>query len=1463
MMKNNLKELKQRALSGDLAALDELRRLGLLSASKAKYKMAPVSYSQRRLWFIDKMEKSPAYNLPAAIILEGKLDISALENAFYSLIRRHEILRTVFVETDGVPFQKILNETSFKLAVSDVSQEENKEQKVKALIDKELNRCFDLSEGPLMTCSLVRTDANKYWMIFNMHHIISDGWSVGVLISELTQFYNSSVKNINAPLENLKVQYSDYVRRQNKLLEDPGSDVHRTYWLEKFSGELPVSDLPSDKPRPVYKTFSGKMHEITIDENLHRKIESFCRQKNASLFMFMLAVVNVLINKYTGKSDIITGTPVSGREQRDLEEQIGFYVNTIPLRNKIESSRNFAAFLEDVKKNCIEAYDHQIYPFDLLIEDLKLERNTGRNPLFETVVSLQEANADKLEFEGLKTTIVENEIPFSKFDLHFNIEESSSVLKISIIYNTDLYTDARIKRAGLHLMEILNNVLLSPDTAITDIEFITAEERERILKVFNNTSASYPKDRTIAELFEETASKYPEKAAVVYKGTPVSYRQLNEWSNFLAEKLRNSCGVKIEEPVAILMERSHYLVASILGVLKAGGAYLPLDTKMPDERLKFILGDVKADLLLADKMTDNINYHSGQVICIDEKFFEDSEGRPDYCSGKTSSNLAYILYTSGSTGTPKGSMIEDRSVIRLVKNTNYINLTDKDRLLSVSSMSFDAVTMDLWGSLLNGGTLYLEDTEDYLDPEKLGRFISEYKLNLMLVPTGLFVRLTEADYQNDLKLFSGIKTLIVGGDRLPYISANRLLELYPGIQLINGYGPTENTTFTTFYNVNSVHLNDIPIGKPVSNTTVYIFNESGNLCPEGVPGELYIGGDGLSRGYVNRPDLNRERFVPNPLNKNEILYRSGDICEWCEDGNIRFIGRNDDQLKIRGFRVETGEIENTAAKFKGIKNTKVLVIQEDEQKELALYYTSDGKIKEDEIRTYLSDILADYMIPKYFVQMDEFPLNNNGKVDTKAFPKPGISKNNRSIKSGPLTITERKLAGIFENILSVGNIPLSSSFFSLGGHSLKAIKAVSAIQKELSVNVSLKEFFAHPDILSLSEIIRGRKREAVGTIPAVTEAEYYELSHAQKRLWVLDKIEKLKSAYNVPLALLINDTLDINALQSAFDSLIFRNESLRTVFIEKEGAPFQKILGSVKNPVKVLDFSSSDDPDQSALAYITGEAQRAFDLQEFPLIRLYLIKIAPEKQLLFINIHHIICDGWSVNVMVSELFTAYSRYINNSDEAAAPAPDIIQYKDYAAWQNRMINSGENNTDRTYWLEKLGGDISVMDVPADFPRPAVKTYIGKSYYYSFPSDLKNGLDKFILEKRSSLFITLNAAIKVLLHKYTGAEDIIIGSPLAGRNHPDLENQIGCFVNTLALRDSIKPDMTFVEFLEGVKKTSVDAYTYQMYPFDKLLDEIKISRDTSHSPLFDIVIVLNNFEFSYKDIFEKAEPYSIPM
>ncbi|MDD2426259.1 MAG: amino acid adenylation domain-containing protein, partial [Bacteroidales bacterium] len=646
----------------------------------------------------------------------------------------------------------------------------------------------------------------------------------------------------------------------------------------------------------------------------------------------------------------------------------------------------------------------------------------------------------------------------------------------------------------------------------------------------------------------------------------------------------------------------------------------------------------------------------------------------------------------------------------------------------------------------------------------------------------------------------------------------------------------------------------------ISGTELFICNDYGNLCPEGIPGELYIGGKQVSIGYLNRPGLNKTSFVRTPW-YNGTLYRSGDIVSLLPDGNIHFIGRNDDQLKIRGFRIELGELESNANQMEGVTNVKALPVAEGGQKELALYFTSVKDISRDEYREFLSKKLPEYLLPKYVVRMDRFPLNKNGKIDSNSFPIPDMQQNKPETLFSPSGKTESTLIKIFKEILDCNTITAKDNFFNLGGHSLKAIRAVSAIRKELKTAITLKEFFSNPDIKSLGEIIKDKKREELGNIPVTEESEYYELSFAQKRLWVLDKIEKLKSTYNIPVAVRVKEEIDIPAMERSYRDLLTKHESLRSVFVQIDGEPRQKAVNDKEAPIILNDFSNTEDPEKGAFVYISSDAERAFDLSGYPLIRFYIIKISPADYVLFLNIHHIICDGWSLGVITEELFGGYQNYLKHSFNPVIPLK--IQYRDYSQWQNNSIKAGSHNSDRDYWLERLGGEISPVEIPADFLRPAVKSYDGDSIYYSFSGDFKKRLDDFNSKRHCSLFMTLNAVLKVLLHRYSGKTDIIIGTPVAGRDHPDLESQVGNYVNMLALRDTLDPDISFARLLEQVKESSAEGFSHQMYPFDKLVEELRLPRDTSRSPLFDIVLVLQNFDIDPSRCFTSAEPYQVPV
>jgi amino acid adenylation domain-containing protein len=882
-----------------------------------------------------------------------------------------------------------------------------------------------------------------------------------------------------------------------------------------------------------------------------------------------------------------------------------------------------------------------------------------------------------------------------------------------------------------------------------------------------------------------------------------------------------------------MLDRSDKLLIAILGVLKSGAAYVPVDADYPKARKAFILQDtaVKSLITQTDYIFD-LDYYSGDVFAIDVQLDGLATSVEAPASVNKPTDLAYVMYTSGSMGKPKGVMVEHRGVVRLVKSSNYVAFTGDETILSTGAVSFDATTFEYWGALLNGGKLVLCSKETLLDEQRLAEEIRDKEADTMWFTAGWLNQLVE----KDITVFDGLKTIVAGGDKLSPHHINALRTAYPGVKMVNGYGPTENTTFSLTYEITGV-VETIPVGKPISNSSAYIIDSSGQLCAVGVVGEICVGGDGLARGYLNNPELTAEKFVAN---SGQRLYKTGDLGRWMADGNIEFIGRKDEQVKIRGFRIELGEIENALLTHPAVDAAVVIVKTTGQEKEIIAYVTGAA----NDLREYLGKSLPAYMIPSYFVKLDELPLTSNGKVDRKNLPAPEeLGLESATTHIAPRNKTEEKLIAIWQEILGKQNISVTANFFEIGGHSLKATRLASQIHKEFEVKIELKELFAITILEQQAQLIEKAQKTLFMAIRPLQEQPHYAVSSSQRRLWVLSRFAEANTAYNVPRVYVFKGDLQIDALQYAFDNLVARHEILRTVFKEdEEGDIRQFIQKEITFSIAQFDLRNEKDAQGKIKTLVQQECNKPFSLSDGPLLRATTYRAANDEWIFCYVIHHIISDGWSMDVIIKELLQFYNAYVHGQPDALQPLP--IQYKDYAAWQQDQLSGVSLGNHKNYWLQQFAGELPVLEFPADKPRPAVKTYHGGAVTRTLPADLANQLNAFAQEQGATLFMSLLAAVNVLLHRYTGQGDIIIGSPIANRQHADLEEQIGYYLNTLALRSRFTGNETFRELLVKVKQVTLDAYEHQVYPFDELVDELKLHRDTSRHPLFDVMVVLQN-------------------
>ncbi|MCP4178736.1 MAG: amino acid adenylation domain-containing protein, partial [bacterium] len=1160
-----------------------------------------------------------------------------------------------------------------------------------------------------------------------------------------------------------------------------------------------------------------------------------CLENKASLFMMLQSLVKVLFHRYTGQTDIILGSPIAGRVHEDLENQIGFYVNTLSLRDSIEGNLTFNEFLESVKKTCTDAFDNQDYPFDSLVEELDIKRDMSRSPLFDVMVVLQNNDEVSVEIEGLNLSPYNTENTISKFDMTFNFSETGEGLFCDIEYNTDIYSEDIIRRMVEHIITLISSVISNPFGKIKDLEIITEDEKNLLLTVYNDTKTDNFPDKSIVDLFEEQVDRIPDNIAVVFENVELTYRELNERANMVGHYLRDNYDIQSNDLIGLFMDKSEKMIISLLGILKSGAAYIPIDRDYPQSRIDYMLEDSKPILVIGEENKDLFIDYS--------KIFDLSCKNKNLKKNTTAEDLAYVIYTSGSTGKPKGTLISNSTVINFFRGIKEkIDFREGKTIVSVTSVSFDIFVTETFLPLSLGQKIILANKEQQQDPFALKELIDNNQVDMIQSTPSRIKMLTLED--SLLETLSRLTEIMVGGEAFPD-TLLKIMNKHCHGKIYNMYGPTESTIWSSLALLNGEK--SVNIGKPIVNTQIYILDQNQKLLPQGVSGELYISGSGLARGYLNRPELTAEKFVDNPFIPGKRMYRTGDLARWLSDGNIKFLGRIDNQVKIRGFRIELEEIENSLVQHDDISFAEVLAKDGiDGDKRLVAYIVSDTELEMTVIRSFLKESLPDYMLPSYFIQIDEFPLTPNGKIDRNALPEPDGLNNSGHEYAAPRNEIEEKLVEIWQEVLNVERISILDEFFDLGGHSLKAVKIITRISKELEIEVSIKEIFVNQTIESLSEIIQSIDKKEYKRIENVGEKDHYELSNAQKRLWVINQNIEENNSYNMPFGYIIRGFFDEEAFKRSYSYIINRHESLRTVIVTVNGEPRQKILEKPNFVVNFIDLRNSINIDDKVKKIADLEISTEFDLENGPLVRFSILRLEEEKSLIFFNMHHIISDGWSMNLFSKEFLIIYNSYRNNNEPVLEELR--IQYKDYSAWQNKLLSSQKFNDQRKYWLDKLSGELPILNLQADKTRPIAQTYNGNSCSITLEESIRTKILLLSKKYNVSLFMLFQTFIKILFYRYTGQEDIIIGSAIAGREHKDLENQIGFFVNMLAIRDNINHSQTFAEVLENIKNSCNEAFDNQSYPFDILVDDLEIRRDISRSPIFDVGLTLQNNESS---------------
>ena len=1456
--------------SSQSSRLDQPSGISSLSDTQTAH---PLSAGQQALWFLHQLApESPAYNIASAVSVRAALDVSALHRAVQALVDRHSMLRTTFSTLDGKPVQHIHSSVRVCFQVEDAST--MSEATLNELLIRESHTPFDLEYGLLLRVKVFRRAPQEHIILLVVHHILVDFWSLSVMTHELGQLYEAEVTGARRNLPSLRLQYADYVHWQREMLSSPAGQALRTYWENKLAGELPALNLPADHPCPPVRTFRGASQSFRVSKELGQRLKRLGQEHGATLYMTLLAAFEVLLHRYTGQEDFMVGSPTVGRPHADLAPLVGYFVNPIVLRANLEGNSTFEQLLGQVRQNVLEAFKHQDYPFPLLVEHLHPERNLSRSPLLQVMFVLQqtppfhEGNLAPFALGETGATMRLGTLPVeslaleqrvAQFDLLLMMAETEDGLAASVQYSTDLFEATTISRLAAHFCTLLEGIAAHPQWPIADLPLLTEADRQQLLRDWNETPAVNLGERCLHEQFEAQAERGPHRIAVVDERNQLTYGELNRRANQLAYHLRRR-GVGPESLVGIMMERSAEMIVGLLGILKAGGAYLPLDPAYPPERLAFMLTDAQAELLLTEQqMLPHMPPHTAQLLCLDTQWeIIAQENAENLCrNGVRPEHPAYVIYTSGSTGQPKGVIVSHANVARLFATTHqWFDFNEQDVSTLFHSYAFDFSVWELWGALVYGGRLIVVPFWLSRSPEAFYELLCREQVTVLNQTPSAFRQLMQAEESVGAGELA-LRVVIFGGEALELQSLRgwfaRHGEEHP--QLVNMYGITETTVHVTYRRLKTAdveHARGSVIGQRLADLQVYILDGQLQPVPVGVGGELYVGGEGLARGYLRRAGLTAERFIPDPFSQGggRRLYKTGDLARYIGEGEIEYLGRIDHQVKVRGFRIELGEIEAVLASHAAVRDS-VVTAREDVpgEKRLVAYVVAEGQAPAaGELRRHLREKLPDYMVPGAFVMLEKMPLTANGKVDRRALPAPEHVATDEQRTTRPHTPVEEMLIGICADVLRVERVGVKDDFFELGGHSLLATQLLARIKDGFGVELPLRTVFEHPAIEQLATSIEAQLSagswQAHPDIVPVRRDGPLPLSYAQQRLWFIQRLEPESAAYNIAAAVRLKGRLNRRALEQMLNEIVRRHEATRTRFIGLDGGAVQKIAAHLELSIAEVDLSRVEAKTRERVAQrlMIEEARRPFDLEQDVLLRMKLLKLSEEEHAALLSMHHIISDGWSIGVLIEEMSALYETFNRGEPSPLDELP--IQYADYAVWQRQLIEGELLDSHAAYWKKQLHDSPAFLKLPTDRPRPAVQSFRGSQQTFELPNDLSEALHTLSGREDVTLFMTLLAAFKTLLYRYSGQTDIVLGTNVANRRSTKTEKLIGFFVNMLVLRSDLSNNPTFEELLRRVREVALDAHAHQDLPFEKLVQELRPERDLSRTLLFQAVFSLQN-------------------
>ncbi|CAM1366294.1 amino acid adenylation domain-containing protein [Tenacibaculum xiamenense] len=1415
----------------------------------------PLSFSQDRLWFLDQFEGTLTYHLPSVIRLEGDLDVTALEQSLKTIIARHEVLRTNLMSVEGIGYQEVVSEENWSLDQVKIT----KEELLKTTLHDYINIPFDLSNHYKLRACLYDLGSNKYVLACVFHHIASDGWSSNILVGEFVELYSSLRLNRKPKLPELTLQYTDYAMWQRTYLEGEVLENQLSYWQEKLKG-VSTLELPKDYARPATQSTRGAYIPFKLNEEVSSSLKAICQEEGVTLFMLMLSAFKVLLSRYSGQDDISVGTPVANRTQSELEGMIGFFVNTLALRSDLSENPSFRQLLNQVKQTTLESYDNQLAPFERVVDRVVKTRDVSTSPLFQVMFVLQNTPASsETEIDGVVLSGFELEKTSSKFDFTMHVSEGDTDIFLGLEYCTDLFSEATINRMLTHYQELLRSIVKDMDRPVKELPIITKEEEAKLLNDFNETFLEYPENESIVEVFESQVRNTPSAIAVSFGEETLTYKELDERSNQLAHYLKTK-DVESNTYIGICMDRSLEMIIGILGVLKSGGAYVPIDSEYPEERIDYMISDASIGLILVSETTSKIFEAREEIsaVSLDSNWSLIAEYPTTRLNEELApSSLAYVIYTSGSTGKPKGVQIEHKSVVSLATSCDYVSLDGNTKWLSTGSISFDATTIEYWGTLLNGGELVLTTSEILLNISSLKELIATKKVTTLWMTASWFHQVVE----EDPSVFKSLQYLLVGGDVVLFAFTNRLKKLYPELTIINGYGPTENTTFSTTYSIEATQK-AIPIGKPIKNSSAYIVDNDMKLAPIGIVGELLLGGSGVARGYLNNQDLTNEKFVGNPFKVGDRLYKTGDLARWLPDGNIEFIGRKDHQVKIRGYRIELGEIENTLSSLEAVNQSCVLAKEDvNGNKRLIGYVVVNGEFNKENIQDALKESLPDYMVPNLWVQLDSLPLTSNGKLDRKALPEPDNSELSTVEYLAPRNDVEEQLVTIWQGLLKVEKIGVQDDFFELGGHSLLVVQLIAQLQKN-GFYITVKDIFSNPTIAAIAEKVslespaykvpeNGIKsdtdriapemlpllnfsQEDIDTVVSMVPGgvsniqDIYPLSPLQEGMYFhyLMSDKEQGDPYVLTNLLAFNKEEKRSSFIEALQFVVNRHDVLRTCVLS-ENLP--RAIQVVQREVELSLEKIVIDNDKDILSElkILTEGSQWMDASNAPLLKLKLVDDRKNgNYYLWINQHHIIFDHVGLEIIISEI----QLYISgNTSRLSEP----VLYRDFIG---HTLHLQETNNSESYFRKVFGG-ISESTYPFGLSDIQGSGSNIKETHTVLPEELSKEIRSTSTKLGISPAVLFHAAFGVVVGRCSNTEYAIFGSLLSGRLQGSLgaADSLGLFINTLPFYTNL--DRSVSEYISEVKNALGELLSHEQTPLSSVQGWSGVSNEV---PLFSALL-----------------------